>query len=105
MESSPNTVWVWGHSRCLPDVRRRVFIWDEFSEKELHISLPQIIHEDPNKWKTEYAQWLRDVGDSYVRTEYARKFEREHSGLTYWCSGVFRPQSRVCLKAGRETGE
>lgn len=75
---------IWGHSHCQPPRNKRVVLWGRFADHGEHVSLPEMIHGSPDRWKAEYARWLRDAGSSYVLTPQARLFEQRHGGLSYW---------------------
>lgn len=81
---SRSKVTVWGQTNCAPPPRVDVVLWSRFADRDEQVSLPSVIHADRSGWKAQYTDWLRQVGQSYSRTQQARDFEDNHAGLSYW---------------------
>jgi surface carbohydrate biosynthesis protein (TIGR04326 family) len=80
-----DSLLIWSEHKCDPPSGPFIVLWDRFSDADSgwH-SLPSMIHAERVEWKCRYAEWLRSVGSSYIRTEQSKAFAKRNGGLEYW---------------------
>lgn len=93
---SPSTLGVltvWGHVCDSEPAPPGSILWAQYaSGTDIH-SLPEIVGGSPGAWISEYAAWMREVGNSYIDLPEVQAFTRTHRGLQYWWMSLPAQQS------------
>lgn len=79
---------VWFSSKVIPECNVTTILWDQYLPENGALaqaySLPKIVHEDTNRWKRTYLDWLAGIGNSSIDGASLIDHLSIRNNLSYW---------------------
>lgn len=79
---------LWFPVEGCPETEGHVFLWQQYlpqfgAEPKVH-SLPQLVHDETDRWKQTYLEWLEDIGQAPVGAKTLEQQLQIRPDLSYW---------------------
>ena len=79
---------LWFPAETCFEAKDHIVLWQQFASSNdaqtvVH-SLPQIVHNEPDRWKRAYIEWLENLGSSGIGNETLEQKLRIRPNLSYW---------------------